>query len=376
MFLKRFLSFILLITFGQIACAGGTVIPSEQDSILQTCLANGNALGLTGAEIDAVCPATTDGLRWTVERVNQPTNTFSSNLPFNSGSASSTDPNREEQTLGSLLYGEEAGVNAGSFLNSINVWGSASKSSSEYTLIPIESDTGSAMIGAHTSIGETGLIGISFGIAGTDVKANYNGGEQELKDYSFAGYVGTMITDNISVGANGGVSFRDIDQFRINALAGPTFGQVINSETESDTWFISGSIDGFWEFDAFVFGAHSSIFYSEEEVDGFTETGAVTNTVASRDIETGLFRIGFDIGYAKPKVYEPYIGIAYLNYFEQPEINVLSSAAADTDDDEFVGSAGIRFFGESISGSVSWNRNFSRDFLDYDSLNLLLSVDL
>ncbi len=385
MFLKQFFVFLIIIISSHFANAGTgpapPSLPSEQQDIIDSCVSNGSALGLNNTQIDALCPATTDGLQWTVERLNQPTNTFSSNLPFNSGSAASSDPDRQEQTLGALLYGKEAGVNAGSFLNSINVWGSASKSSSEYSLVPTESDTGNAMIGAHTSIGETGLIGLSFGIAGTDVKTAYNTGEQNLKDYSFAAYIGTMITDNISVGANGGVSFRDIEQFRtgVGGTTAFTIGETVNSSTDSDTWFISGSIDGFWEFDAFVFGAHSSIFYSEEEVDGFTETGATSNAtaaVASRDIDTGLFRIGFDIGYAKPKVFEPYIGVAYLNYFEQPEITVLSSTAADTDDDEFLASAGIRFFGETISGSVSWNRNFSRDFLDYDSLNLLFSVDL
>ena len=386
MFFKRFFTLSILILLASKAFAGvappPASLPSEQDSILQDCISNGSSLGLSNIEIDSICPATSNGLQWTVKRTNQGIDSFSNNLPFNSGSAGSTDPDRDEQTLGSLLYGDQAGMNAGSWMNSVNVWGSANSSDSEYTLVPIESDTGSAMIGAHTNLNDSSIIGISFGISGTTVNTIYNSGEQDLTDYTVAGYVGSMLTNNISVGANGGYSFRNIDQFRtgVGGTTPFTINEIVNGDTESDTWFVSASIDGFWQLDSFIFGAHSSLMYSEEDVDSFTETGVTsgaTAQVGSQSIETGQFRLGVDVGYTYPGYFEPYVGLTYINYFEQDDISVLSSTSTDDDDSEFIWTAGLRFFNDSgVTGSVSYSKNFSRDFLDYDSLDVLFSLDL
>lgn len=390
MFFKHFYTFLLLVIVSNNLMAGtgpappppspSPSLPSEQQSILEDCISNGRLLlGLSDQEIDRRCPATSNGLQFTVERTNQSIN--SNNTSQNNGSGNN---NSGQQTLGSLLYGDAAGLNAGSVLNNISVWGSASKSDSEYSLVPIESDTGSAMVGAHTAVSDKGIIGISFGITGTSVDTIYNAGEQELTDYTFAAYGSMAVNDNISVGVNGGYMFREIDQFRNGASvtggAAPFLpNEVVNGDTESDTWFVSANVDGFWHFDAFIIGLYTGVLYTEEEVDGFTETGATSNataTVGGQAIQTGLFRLGFDIGYTNPGYFEPFVGLEYLNYFEQDEIQVLSSTAVDSDDSEFIWSAGLRLFGDGITGSITYRNNFSREFLDYDSLNFLLSVDL
>ena len=370
------LSLLMLISH---ICFAGTspVLPpptnlsSEQDSVLQDCINNGAALGLTGAEIDTACPANRSPIPFTNNRVNQVTSN-NNNTPNGNGngnnSVSLNDINSPQ------------GMNAGMEFGDLGVWANLSHTRSEYSLIPWESDSSAFQVGAHKNVGPSGIMGISIGIAGTEVDTLFNGGEQELTDYSVALYGSTLVTNNISVGANLGYIFRDMDQFRLGVGAGGfAIGEQVNGKTDSNTWFASANVDGYWQVQAFSLGSHASVLYSSEEIDGFTETGATggaTNAVADQENDLGVLRVGFDIGYTNPGFVEPYLALDYLYYFENQTVSAISSTAIDDDDTEFVYSIGARFYRDNVTGSISYSDNFSRDFLDYSTVNATITIDL
>ena len=369
---------VLLLLVSRVALAGvGPVtppvsLPSEQDSVLSDCISNGISLGLSNAEIDSACPANRSPIPFTNNRINQISRT-QKNAPGsgngdNANTASLNDVNSPQ------------GLNAGVQLGDFGFWANVSHTNTEYSLIPWDAQSSAFTVGAHKDIGPSGIMGISFGLGGTEVDTLFNGGEQEMTDYSLSLYASTLINNTFSVGANAGYIFREMEQFR-TGVGGTTpfaLGERVIGGTESDTWFASANLDGYWQVQAFSIGAHSSVLYSSEDIDGFTETGTTgaTNGVRSQDNEVGVLRLGFDVGYTNPGFVEPYFGLDYLYYFDSETVSSLSSTAVDNDDTEFVYTFGARFYRDNLSAVISYSNNFSREFMDYDTLNAVISIDL
>ena len=225
------------------------------------------------------------------------------------------------------------------------------------------------------------LLGLAFGYQSVDADTDFNGGGQENDGFTIAPYAAVLLSDVFSLDVSGGYSPLDYDQDRIS----PTDGSETRAEFDADRWFVASNLNALLMRGNWVFGARIGYVHTDEEQDGYTETGSAASaaantlrTVSKRDIDLSQLVAGGDIGYALG-AFEPYVMVAYHNDLSRDDGEsagglpaAFTSVQAD-DDDEVQLNFGVRYYTPwGLTTTLEYSRVEGRQ--DFDSDSVMLTV--
>lgn len=298
---------------------------------------------------------------------------------------------RSKTVLGGTTFGanldleREAGIAAGD--NSTfnwGTWGSFSRTTggSDVGYQKFDSSLDSGLIGFDRSYSENLIYGIAFGYDSNDVETDFNLGEQDITSFTIAPYIGYVINQNFTFDLSAGYSAIDIDQ---NRLGPGTFHPVVvNGDTESDRFFVSGNLNGYTRYNDFVFSGRIGLLYANEDRDAIVENGGPNSldafTTPSQTVELGELQVGGDIAYSAWKL-EPYATFFYEYDFIYEDLNLdpgLIAAFGDAENDtsDFRIGFGARYFGNNgFSSTLEWTAIADREEFDSQILSLTLRLD-
>jgi uncharacterized protein with beta-barrel porin domain len=292
-------------------------------------------------------------------------------------------------------HGDASGLNAGDQFGNVGIWASASPSSVDNDLATtaFQSNNVNAAVGVDVMPWEGVVVGATFGYGNQDVNTRFNGGDQDVNDYTFAAYAAALLSANISIDASLGYANVDIDQerpvsaFEVAAgtpLAGAGAGRVASSTVDADRWFGSINVTGNWDFNHLLLNAHAGYLYVNEDHDSFTESAtnaagaAFSQSFASRDFDLGQVRVGGEVGYDFGSFLEPFAGLDYVVDETREDVVVAPGLAQPAnDDDEVQFTFGMRYLGDNgVSAVLQYTGNALREDTDFHSLMFVLRADL
>ena len=261
-----------------------------------------------------------------------------------------------------------------------SAWGSYSRTTggSDEVYQRFDSSLDSALIGVDRSYSDNLIYGIAFGYDSNDVDTFFNVGEQDITSFTIAPYLGYVINPNFTFDISAGYSWIDIDQTRLDST---NFTSIINGDTESDRFFVSGNLNGYTRYNDFVFSGRIGVIYANDDKDAIVESGGPDAfTTASRTVELGELQVGGDIAYSAWKL-EPYATFFYEYDFIYEDLNLdpgliaaFGNAANDTSD--FRIGFGARYFGnDGFSSTLEWTAIADREEFDSHTLSLTLRLD-
>jgi hypothetical protein len=288
-------------------------------------------------------------------------------------------------TLGS------GGVNAGDSLElaGFSIWTAFGRSHFESTAsnAPYAADNSVFTLGVDRSFAERWLVGMTLSYETTDTSTFYNGGGQQTDGFGIAPYAVVALTDILSIDMAGGISFLDTSQQRIGQT--PTGGvERIRSSFDSERWFGTVNLNAARDYGLLALSGRIGYLYLNETQDAYSETGTGTAAQALRPRAVGEREVSLGQAYAGVEVagrFEramPYLGALYRNDLSREDgsaagglpNNVGQTLTRDRDEIEFT--AGVRWFGERVSGSVEYLKTLDRTNFENDTFQALLRVAL
>jgi outer membrane autotransporter protein len=236
-----------------------------------------------------------------------------------------------------------------------------------------DAELDSVLAGADYLLNDQFIFGIALGYENSDIFTAYNGGDNESDGFTISPYAAYLFNDTFSIDVSAGYSDLDYDTKRIDN----TNGNTIKGDFDAERWFVASNINAFTVINNWVLGARVGILYTEEKQDAYTETGGPTaRSVKTRHIDLTQFVAGVDAAYSFGS-YEPYVMVTYLN-----DLNSENGAEAGglpggveatvTDDDEIQSAVGLRFFTDTVSGSLEYSKVIGRT--DFSGHTLLATL--
>jgi hypothetical protein len=279
---------------------------------------------------------------------------------------------------GDLLGGWGAWVNyRGSWYDSDFVFNNES--------LAYDADTDRGTVGLDRFIYDHFLIGLSLGYEDTDTDTFYNGGGQDSDGFTIAPYGAWLINDNFSIDVSGGYTPLEYDQDRIS----PTDGTTTSSSFDADRWFFATNLNALAIVNNWVLGGRVGLLYTQEQQDGYVETGSAASaaagtvrTVDDRDIDLTQLVLGGDIAYSFGTL-EPYALLIYRNDISRDNgedagglPGTFTSVQPD-DDDEIEAGFGFRLFSSfGVTSSFEWSIIEGRDSFDGHNVSLTIRGEL
>lgn len=271
------------------------------------------------------------------------------------------------------------------------VWGSYSYSDFESdfvfqgTSLAYEADAHNVLAGFDRLFAERFLLGFAFGHQWVESESDFNGGKTETDGFTVAPYAAVLLNEMFSIDATGGYSPLDYDQDRVS----PTDGTTTAAEFDSDRWFAAVNLNALKSFDKLVVSARLGYLYTEEEQDGYVETGSAASaaagtlrTVQQRDIELQQLIVGGEVAYGLGQ-FEPYVIALYHNDLERDDgedagglPGNFTSVQPDDDDEVNLG-FGIRWYSTwGASATFEYSRTEGREDFDNDTFMFTLRAAL
>ncbi len=277
-----------------------------------------------------------------------------------------------------------SGLAAGDGYAGWSIWGSYNRSGFDADM-PInaanpvasyDADQDSFFVGADTLLNNRWILGLAVGYSNTDIFTVYNGGNNETDGVTVTPYAAYLINDVFSVDVAGGYTSLDYDTDRIDVGSGGT----IFGEFDADRWFVAANVNAVVSTGNWYLAGRLGYLHTEEEQDGYTETGPAVRTVGERDIDLSQFIAGVDVAYSFGWL-EPYATFTYLNDISKEDgaaAGGLPGGVGTTvdDDDEVQAGFGFRYYGSGVSGTLEWTSTVGRDTFSGDVLMLTFRADL
>lgn len=258
---------------------------------------------------------------------------------------------KEEQLEANAGSTAQSGVAAGDLGNGWSIWGSYTHSDFDSDFVfsgsslAYSAKARSALVGVDSLITERFLLGFAVGYQDLSSSTYFNGGGQDSDGFVISPYGAVIINDNFSIDVSGGYSDVEYDQTRVSPGVGtPTVGSF-----DADRWFFATNLNAVFVSGDWVIGGRFGYFYTEEEQDGYTETGAAARTVADRDIDLSQLVLGGDLAYSVGPI-EPYALVVYRNDLSKDDGESAGglpgsfTSVQPSDDDEFQVGFGVRYF--------------------------------
>jgi uncharacterized protein YhjY with autotransporter beta-barrel domain len=291
---------------------------------------------------------------------------------------------KQQQLEASTGSAAESGVAAGDFANGWSIWGSYTRSDLDSDFIFANSSLAysakaqSALAGVDALITERFLIGFALGYQDLSSKTYFNGGGQDSDGIIISPYGAFIINDNFSIDVGGGYSDLEYDQTRISPGVGtPTVGSF-----DANRWFFTTNLNAVFVTGDWVIGGRFGYLYTEEDQDGYTETGAAARTVADRNIDLSQLVLGGDLAYSVGPI-EPYVSAVYRNDLSKDDgesaggLPGAFTSVQPSDDDEFQVGLGVRYFSNyGVSANLEYSLTEGRDSFSDSTLLLTLRREM
>ncbi len=287
--------------------------------------------------------------------------------------------------------GDSTGLAAGDLFNGLGAWLGYTRSDYEGDFVfagatlAYDADADNVLIGFDRLFADRFLIGLSAGYQEIDTATAFNGGGQEADGFMIAPYAAWLINDTFSMDVTGGYSPLDYDQNRVS----PTDGTQTTASFDADRWFLASNLNALLTTGHWVFGGRIGVLHTEEDQDGYVETGSAASaaagtvrTVRDRNIDLTQLVVGGDVAYSAA-AFEPYALLIYRNDLSRDNgeeagglPGAFTSVQAD-DDDEFQAGLGFRVFSDiGLTGTFEWSLIEGRDSFDSHILTLTLRAQL
>jgi uncharacterized protein with beta-barrel porin domain len=250
-----------------------------------------------------------------------------------------------------------------------------------------EGDNSTWTVGADRIVAERWLVGLSLSYEDTDTRTFYNGGGQQIDGFGFAPYVGVSINEFLSLDAAGGMTFTETDQGRVGLTP---LGAIeeIRSRFDAERWFGTVNLNAHHDVGTLALNGRIGYLYVEETQDAYRETGTGgalqalrPRTVGEREVSLGQVYAGGEIAGRFERAM-PYLGALYRNDVSREDgaaAGGLPAAIGRTltpDRDEVELTAGLRWFGENVFGSVEYLKTIGRERFQNDTFQALLRIAL
>lgn len=295
-----------------------------------------------------------------------------------------------EQTAGRGAGGE-TGLAAGDLGGGWGAWVSYARSDFEgdfffnSALLAYDADSDNVLGGVDRLFADRFVVGLSVGYQDLQTETQFNGGGQDTTGYTVAPYGAWLINDVFSLDVSGGFTPLDYDQDRIS----PTDGTRTRASFDADRWFVASNLNALFTTGSWVFNGRVGVLHTEEDQDGYTETGSAASaaagtvrTVDDRDIDLTQIVVGGEAAYTFG-VLEPYVLLIYRNDISRDngeDAGGLPSAfttVQSDDDDEFEAGFGFRMFSRfGVTGALEWSIVQGREDFDSHTLSLMLRGEL
>ena len=285
------------------------------------------------------------------------------------------------QPMSGLPAGDEMGGSVFGTWMSYSYSDFESDFSFQGTSLGYDADAHNVLAGFDRLFNDHFLMGLAFGYQWVDADTDFNGGGQDNDGFTIAPYAAFLLTDVFSVDVTGGYSDLDYEQDRIS----PTDGTDINADFDADRWFVAANANALYIVDSWVFGAKIGYLYTDEEQDGYLETGSAASaaagrlrTVQKRKIDLSQMSASADIAY-NFGAWEPYFMATYRNDLSRDDGNNAGglpgnfTSVQPDDDDEVQLNFGVRFYTTwGLSTTLEYQRIEGRK--DFDSNTFMMIV--
>lgn len=288
---------------------------------------------------------------------------------------------------GTAYYGNSnmSGMAAGDHFFGLSFWGTftATEFNGDVGIVGARAgnyngDTKSFMFGADKFVTDRLIAGLAIGYEDTEVFTLFNGGNNDSDGVTVVPYAAYLINDVLSFDAAFGYSFLDYGTNRISTVNGST----ITGGYDADRLFVSANLNASTMVNNFILSGRLGILYTEEEQDGYTESGTGARTVSERTIDLTQGIIGGEVAYAS-RFFEPYIGFTYANDLNRDTGGSGTlpglpggNAPSFRDKDEMRLNIGARFYRDEISASIDYVDVMNRSNFESHSFMLNLRVDI
>ena len=280
------------------------------------------------------------------------------------------------------------GLSAGDHFAGWGFWGSFNNTDYDGSLpinapigrVEYEGDIKSVLFGADKLVTDRLVLGLAIGYEESEAFTLYNGGNNDADGYTIAPYAAFFVNNFISIDAAVGYTELEYETDRVSlATAGTTnFGSY-----DSDRWFAAINLNASGQFNDFLLTGRVGYLYTEEDQDGYTETGgADARQVSDRKFDLSQLLVGVEVAYNWQSTL-PYIGLAWAHDLDrenggnglQPG---LPGGVAPTfsDDNEIQLTFGLRHYGDYISAMLDFNTVLERDSFDSHGVMFTLRADL
>ncbi len=320
--------------------------------------------------------------------------TATDNLRVDTGKvAAQTNRRVKEELLETAgLYSLRSGRAAGEGIDGWGAWLSYGRSdyssnmpinSAVQPVASYDANLNNVLVGLDLLLREQFVVGVAFGWEDGTADTAFNGGGQEQDGWTLAPYAAWLISDIFSVDLAGGYSALSYDQRRIDPGSAAGTPAYILGEFDSDRWFVSANLNATLDLSGWLLSGRAGYLYTEEDQDGYTETGGVgaARTVRDRHVDLAQAQVALEVSYAFGSL-EPYAMADYRLDIQRDEGTAaggLPGSVGGTqpdDDDEFNAGIGLRWFGSNgLSASLEFSHTTGREAFDNNTLLFSLRGD-
>lgn len=253
------------------------------------------------------------------------------------------------------------------------------------TSLAYDADSHNVLVGFDRLFANRFLLGLALGYQWVDADTDFNGGGQENDGYTIAPYAAVLLTDVFSIDIAGGYSDIEYEQDRIS----PADGTDIVAAFDADRWFFASNFNALAIVDNWVFGAKVGYLRTDEEQDGYLETGSAASaiagrlrTVQKRKIDLSQISIGADIAYNFGN-YEPFFMAVFRDDLSRDDGNNAGglpgnfTSVQPNDDDEVQLNFGIRMYTDwGLSTTLEYQRIEGRSHFDSNTFMMTIRAAL
>lgn len=265
--------------------------------------------------------------------------------------------------------GQAAGDSFGDF--PFGVWASYQHNDSEddFAGTAFDSDQDSLFVGVDFTPWDNFVAGVALGFGNSDVDTTFNGGNQDIDEFSVIPYLGANLSDNVGVDFDLGFDLAigytnlDVDQFRTSGAA------RVTSSTEADRFFVIGNVNAGKAFGNLYVNGTAGLIVARDDYDAFRESDG--SLVGERRFDLGQVRFGGDASYyfdTGVGGVEPFVGAIYEYDYQHEDITVAGATQPANDVNDVLFNTGLRWYAnETFSASFEYSSVLSREDFDSDS---------
>jgi len=217
----------------------------------------------------------------------------------------------------------------------------------------LDGDTNAVLVGGDFSPWEGTVFGVALGYEDSAMDTFFNGGDLEMDGFSVIPYAAVYLSDHVGVDfdltADFLLGYSSIDVSTTRSVG----GALVSGSTDSTRRFFAGNVTAGVAMGAMYLSGTGGFLVARDELDGFVDSGGTA--IAAQRTEFGQLSVGGEAAYAWAR-FEPYVTAQWMYAYEREESTVVSDDANSAQ----LG-LGVRYFGESFSGTLGYSTIVGRD---------------